>query len=331
MRREQKQMMVRHGKCILPEPSQSHDPARNPPRQAPFISACPPPELELPAVHDAKRVIMPPVNLTAMSQKAVHFSMQRPDCALMIESRRFPTSVTAGRDQKTAGKTAHQKFMQRRCREHDSRLRRIVRRKQSRMERTFLFPFEQNNRRGGCPQNFRLQFICMKKTADILQGTPHQSQRFLSAMLELAQSVNRLRRPRIGKQLESADAFQCKDSAPLQYGNSPVDRIGHGNCASGRVQQFQMRPALWTTDSLRMKTAVRRVLILFPTIGAQRKILPCGMFPFIRQTFDYGCARPALSTTVERITGMAIGRGMDFCKALRTRRTVGRSQAVYLS
>ena len=122
----------------------------------------------------------------------------------------------------------------------------------------------------------------------------HQRKRLLLAMLALPQARHCLGIARIHQKLESSNAFERDDLALSQR----LDRIFDG--------AVELRPAHRARVGLRVKAAVRRILVFLAAPRAQHEITHRRVGPVIRNVDDDGVARPAIRAVGEGIFKAAI-------------------------
>ena len=139
----------------------------------------------------------------------------------------------------------------------------------------------------------------------------------------LAQALHRRLAARIADQVITADAARREYPARLQ----DLDGRGDGRlvpirCSSAAFGELEVRPADRACDRLGMETAIERILVLAPALGAELEARHAGVRPVVRQRLDQRVAWPALRAVDERVTVAAVAGIRELAHAVVAREEV---------
>ena len=110
----------------------------------------------------------------------------------------------------------------------------------------------------------------------------------------------------IANQMKPAETFYGRDFAALNLSKQLSNFILTGDRRTGFVFQFNMRSAYVTGIRLRVKSAVKRILVLLQTVRAHRKNFHARLRAVIGQLGSDGVAGTAVRAVDKRITVPAI-------------------------
>ena len=142
-------------------------------------------------------------------------------------------------------------------------------------------------------------------------------------MLAQAQSRDRRTRCRVASEMKSAETLE-RDDEPFTHGAGRIaNRVARGQLLARRSEQPQTRTALGTSVWLRVKTAITRIFVLAPALGAHRERRHRCRRAVIRDIKRDREARPAVRTVGEGVAEAAISAIEDLGDTFGAGRHVG--------
>ena len=146
-------------------------------------------------------------------------------------------------------------------------------------------------------------------------------------MLPLAQESNRPGCTGKRKQMEAADSLDRNNCAIAEIVDChPHRRIPRCNGSSLAIPKLNVRTTHRACVRLRMKPAVRRIIVLLPAGRAHRESPHGRVRAIVREAFDDRVARPAMCAVDERVPETAIRGIPQFTEAIIAESDIGKDQ-----
>ena len=287
------------------------------------IAAGPPCKVFMPVQDPAERVVAAGLDHAVMQQEAVRNAPQRFYRLFIVLLDRGVGEIGTRHDEHV-DVIPEQQHMQRRIWQHHADVSVLAE-----MVVSLASFFQQDDGFAGSGKDFLLGF---RERADLpcrFRIPAHDGKGLFIALLSPPKLRGDGRLITAAGQMKAAEALHREDFSGFQCVSRKLDGIPrHG--AARRVQIRDLRPAHGAAVRLGVIAAVFNVVILSFTVRAHREGLHGGLRPVIGHVLDDREARSAVGTVDKGVAIPAVGRILQFSKAVSADRDIRRDEGVSL-